>query len=338
MFKILSLDGGGIRGAFIAALLAKLQESLDQPINKYFDLITGTSTGGLIAVALGMGMSAARIKALYQAGGPAIFTRPPPRLSKIFRGGLDAILRKYKISVDTEWLYQSKYRSDILKKILEEQLGDRPFGDARSRLVVPSVDLSAAKIIVFKTPHRPHFTRDRHFRAVDVIMATTAAPSYFPSASIEAGSSYCDGGIWANNPALVGYVEAIRIAAECRRPAIDELFAEQDVHMLSIGTGRAAYFVSPDAGEAGLKWWAPRLLNISSEAQSEGIHWQMKYLLGERYFRIDFDIPSGDWALDAVQNIDALIHFGSERATEQLPNLRKTFFAQVSTPYQPFNA
>jgi patatin-like phospholipase/acyl hydrolase len=124
---------------------------------------------------------------------------------------------------------------------------------------------------VFKTPHRPHFVRDRYFKAVDVIMATTAAPSYFACASIEAGTLFCDGGIWASNPALVGYVEAVKISKECTRPSNDQPFTEENIYLLSIGTGRASYFVKPNTSETGIMWWAPRLLNISSEAQSEGI-------------------------------------------------------------------
>jgi patatin-like phospholipase/acyl hydrolase len=77
MFKILSLDGGGIQGAFIAAFLAKIQENVSEALVQYFDLITGTSTGGLIAVALGMGVTPQDIMALYEKEGPSIFTRSP---------------------------------------------------------------------------------------------------------------------------------------------------------------------------------------------------------------------------------------------------------------------
>jgi len=338
VFKILSLDGGGIRGAFIAAFLAKVQENVDEPLVRYFDLIAGTSTGGLIAVALGMGITPQEIKDLYELEGPSIFTRPPPQLPNIKRRFIDAILRRGAPSLDAEWLFRSKYSSEPLKTALLKRLDDRPLGEAQCRLVIPSVDLTAGKVVVFKTPHRPNFVRDRHFRAVDIILATTAAPSYFPSASIESGSSYCDGGIWANNPALVGYVEAVKISKECTRPGIDPQFTHETIHLLSIGTGRASYFLRPNVEESGLKWWAPRLLNISGETQSEGIHWQLEYLLGERYSRLNFDIPDGDWDLDSVTNIGTLLHLGSQRATESLSYLRAGFLAQANLNYTPFDS
>jgi patatin-like phospholipase/acyl hydrolase len=85
VFKILSLDGGGIRGTFAAAFLAKIQENLNVPLIRYFDLIVGTSTGGLIAVALGMGIAPKDIRDLYELEGPSIFTRRPPQLSSFKR-------------------------------------------------------------------------------------------------------------------------------------------------------------------------------------------------------------------------------------------------------------
>jgi hypothetical protein len=337
VFKILSLDGGGIRGAFVAAFLAKIQENINVPLVRYFDLIVGTSTGGLIAVALGMGINPQEIRDLYEFEGPSIFKRPPPQLPSLKRHFLDAILQRIAPSLDAEWLFRSKYAAEPLKAALAKRLSDRRLGEAQCRLVIPSVDLAAGKLVVFKTPHRPNFVRDRHFRAVDIILATTAAPSYFPSASIDSGSLYCDGGIWANNPALVGYVEAVKISNECKRPGIDPQFSHDTIHLLSIGTGRGAYFADPNVEQSGLKWWAPRLLNISGETQSEGIHWQMEYLLGERYSRINFDIPEGDWSLDALRNIGALLHLGSRCATESFAKLRAGFLARENANYTPFD-
>jgi uncharacterized protein len=94
VFKILSLDGGGIRGTFPAAFLAKIQENLDLPLVRYFDLIVGTSTGGLIAVALGMGIAPKDIRDLYELEGPPIFTRQDPQLSAITRRFIQALLSR----------------------------------------------------------------------------------------------------------------------------------------------------------------------------------------------------------------------------------------------------
>jgi patatin-like phospholipase/acyl hydrolase len=215
MFKILSLDGGGIRGAFIAAYLARIQQNLDRPLVDYFDLIAGTSTGGLIAVALGMGVPPDEIKEFYQAKGPEIFARPPNRLPAWKRRAIDACLNQVAVGIDAEWLFRCKFESGPLRTAIQKRLQNRLLGEAATRLAIPATDLTTAQGTVFKTPHRPRFIRDRYFTACDVIMATTAAPTYFPTVSIGHGSAYCDGGIWANNPAVVAYVEAVKISQEC---------------------------------------------------------------------------------------------------------------------------
>lgn len=336
MFKILSLDGGGIRGAFAAAFLAKMQASLDAPLVEYFDLIAGTSTGGLIAAALALGLSPAQIVAFYRELGPEIFKRPPPRMSGVARRALDMCIRRIAPGLDAEWLFHSKYDARSLREAVQAQVGGRLLGEAACRLVIPAVDLTAAKVVVFKTPHRPGFIRDRHIPARDVILATTAAPTYFPHAMINPGSAYSDGGLWANNPALLGYVEAVKISQECNRAGIDPAFSPDDIYLLSVGTGNRSYFANPSADDTGLRWWAPRFLSVSSEAQSEGIHWQTKYLLDERYTRVNFDIPNGNWSLDSVEMLDQLMHLGQQRAVENFGALRAQFFAQRSTRYVPF--
>jgi uncharacterized protein len=251
---------------------------------------------------------------------------------------IEAFLSRFAPAIDAEWLFRSKFDSAPLRLEIEKRLQLRLFGEARARLVIPAVDLTTARCVVFKTPHRPHFIRDRHFRARDVIMATTAAPSYFTPATINVGSAYCDGGIWANNPAIVAYVEAIKISRECNRPGIDPRFTQQDISLLSIGTGTRRHFSKPADGDSGLRWWGPRLLSISGETQSDGIHSQAQYLLGNGYTRIDFEIPEGKWDLDSVENLDTLIHFGDQRAVESFPAVRAKFLAECNTAYSPFDA
>jgi hypothetical protein len=337
VFKILSLDGGGIRGAFIAAFLARLQQNLERPLIDYFDLIAGTSTGGLIAVALGMGVCPEDIREFYQTSAPLIFARPAFRLPAWKRHIIAACLSRLAPTIDAEWLFRSKFESAPLREAIQQQVQQRLLGEARIRLVIPAVDLTTARGVVFKTPHRPNFIRDRHFSACDVIMATTAAPSYFAPVSINVGSAYCDGGIWANNPAIVGYVEAIKISQECYRPDVDPRFTHQDISLLSIGTGTHRQFSKPDDGDTGLRWWGPRFLSISGETQSEGIHSQAQYLLGDRYTRVDFDIPEGKWDLDSVDNLGELIHFGDQCAVVSFPGLQARFLSECNAAYSPFD-
>src|SRR5580693_748308 len=120
MFRILSLDGGGIRGAFAAACLARLEQELHSPITDYFDLVTGTSTGGIIALALGLGEPAARIKQFYEERGPRIFTRRPPfPIPKWQRACIRFAKRKVP-DLDEDSLYRSKYDTKILRGALTE--------------------------------------------------------------------------------------------------------------------------------------------------------------------------------------------------------------------------
>jgi uncharacterized protein len=338
MFRILSLDGGGIRGAFAAALLARLEQELATPITDYFDLIAGTSTGGIIALALGLGEPAEKISRLYKERGREIFTRRKPARSP-WLDRLCIRLAKRRFPKASELgLYRSKYDSGSLKKALEDVFGDRTLDDARaSRLVLPAVNLVKGRTVVFKTPHQPKFIRDRYIKAVDVALAVTAAPSFFPQHSIHEGSSYADGGLWANNPALIGFAEALKIQNLPKRDQIDEVLSQDDIHILSIGTGEPEYYAQPKNGDDGLLWWATRLFDVGSGAQSQGTDCLVRYIVGEsRYKRIDFRMPSNPWPLDEVNALTDLIHFGEEEATGNYPTLKDWFFSEKKASYHPF--
>ena len=338
-FRILSLDSGGIRGAFTASFLATIERRLGHSIIEHFDLIAGTSTGGIVAVALAFGESCERIRDFYQKHGPGIFARREP-LEVPCRWRLlarlaDKRLADYKLDVDG--LRQSKYDGAKLREALIEIFGDRTLEEAKSRLLIPSVDLTSGKTIVFKTPHQPNFIRDRHFRAVDVVLATTAAPIYFPHATIGPGTAYTDGGVWANNPSMVAYVEAIKIREVCARPHVDPCFEPHDIQILSIGTGRPKHSLTPTEIGAGLGWWAGHLLDVVFTSQAQGVENQARYVLGRQYHRVDFELPDNTWALDSIELIPKLIHFGQEKATEHFAKLRHELFrSTVSHPYKPF--
>jgi patatin-like phospholipase/acyl hydrolase len=212
----------------------------------------------------------------------------------------------------------------------------RPLGEAENRLVIPSVNMTNGQTKVFKTPHLPDHFIDRYFPVADAILATTAAPTYFPHAVIQKGSRYVDGGLWANNPGMVAVAESIRISKECRRPRIDPSFTLLDTHMLSIGTGSSPFFADPPEEGAGVAWWASRLIDLISIAQAQGAHFQAKAILADRYERIDFAIPDGSWRLDSVDLVEQMIHNGRQKATEELVKLRPRFFDSPVPGYHPF--
>lgn len=331
-FRVLSLDGGGIRGAFSAACLARFESSVNRPISDYFDLITGTSTGGIIALALGLGVPAETIRNMYEENGVRIFTRQqlqgPTQKIRLL---LWIAKRRYSLpkALDADSLIHARYCSDVLKEILISLFHDQTLEMVvKTRLVIPAIDLIKGSTVTFKTPHQPNFVRDRHLRLVDVALATAAAPTFFPAAAFN-NTLYCDGGLWANNPSVVGYAEAMKILQVCSKPQAP-LFDIADLRLLSIGTGVPRYFFKPRTGKDGLCDWGPQLFEVSSGAQSQGAHFTAQYLVGsDQYRRIDFEMPHGPWPLDAVDRLPELLHMGDEKAVECFPKLRSLFFRTV---------
>ena len=206
--QVLALDGGGLRGIFTAATLAAWEEDFGTPVSDHFDLIVGTSTGGIIAVALGLGVRPAEVLSIYVDHGDRIF----PRAGRARRGLFRRFLRP-------------RYGAVELRAVLRDRFGDRVLGDSRARLAIPAYDLAADHVHLFRTPHHPDLRRDWRVSAVDVALATAAAPTFLPAHRMEA-HRLIDGGVWANNPALVG-------AAEC----FDRLGGERGrIRVLSVGT------------------------------------------------------------------------------------------------------
>lgn len=338
-FRILSLDGGGIRGAFTASCLAKLEHTVARPISDFFDLVTGTSTGGIIAIALGLGIPAKDICDLYQNHGAQIFTPRPSALPSWVRTACITAARVKGIVLsksDVDALPQSRYTNVGLLALLQQTFGTKKIEDIKQcRIVIPSINLVTGLTVTFKTPHQPNFIRDRHFAAVDVALATSAAPTYFPAARFN-GGVFCDGGLWANNPSVVGYAEALRIHEVCgglEAPPFDV----NDVRLLSVGTGKPRYFFEPTDSKDGLFAWGPQLFDVASGAQSQGAHFKAQYMVGkDRYHRIDFDMPDPPWFLDAIDKIPQLVHNGAEQAAKDFQAIKTTFLETIKQPPQFF--
>lgn len=195
-FKILAIDGGGIKGLYTATVLAKIEEKFDCRIADYFDMLCGTSTGGLLALALSLRIPASTLVDFYKKEGPEIF-------------GLDNLIsnafRTFK-----QTLFGGKYNDDTLKAAITGVLGDAALmSDANTLLCIPSFNLMKGTPRVFKFPHlEGEVPLEKYGRMVDVALATSAAPTYFPIATID-NDYYIDGGVWANNPTLCGLMEAL---------------------------------------------------------------------------------------------------------------------------------
>lgn len=219
-FRVLSLDGGGMRGTYtatyldqVAATFARRRELEALDIGGAFDLIVGTSTGGIIACALAAGVPLTEVVELYRRHGAAIFRR---RLPSKLRGVIvDHFGRRNALAEGEAALRQALH--DVLGATTVKDIYDQR-GIA---LAIPAVEMSQHHAWVFKTPHFAATNyRDDDYTLVDVCLATSAAPIFRSMAAVDhadgRGKGYnvfVDGGLWSNNPVLVGFIEALDIAA-----------------------------------------------------------------------------------------------------------------------------
>jgi uncharacterized protein len=269
-FQILALDGGGYKGMFAAAVLERLEVDLGISICDHFDLIAGTSTGGIIALGLGAGLTPAEITDFYLQHGP-----------EIFPGGKRRFARR---------ILRSKYRPDALQRALTEVLSDRTLGESRHPLLIPSYDLTNDDVYIFRTPHTPNLKRDLRDRMVDVAMATSAAPTYLPAHPLR-GLRLVDGGVWANNPTMVAVVEAVR--------SFDRELGE--IAVFSVGTTTQATFRSARLDRGGLSAWAREATEVILRGQNLGARNAARLLLdSDNFLRVDPVVPTNVLRLDGV--------------------------------------
>lgn len=198
-FRILALDGGGIKGAYSAAVIASIEKAFDCRIGEYFDLVSGTSTGGLLATGIAAGHSGAEMLDFYQEYGQKIFPK---------RGIITKVLRSFTSSS----LYSGKDLRQVLCPILSENGVLLTMKDACCRLLIPSFDVVKGKPYYFITPHLPLKRFDSDTTLLDVAMATSAAPVYFPMGIVKSDfseSHYMDGALVANSPVLAAVLHAV---------------------------------------------------------------------------------------------------------------------------------
>ncbi|PQO29835.1 hypothetical protein DTL21_27785 [Bremerella cremea] len=340
MFRILSLPGGGLRGAFAIEFLAEIEQRLDHAIGEYFDLIAGTSTGSITASALCHGMTAKALEDFYNDYSEQIFRpREPYRPSSALRP-IYSLLRSIlagRSSINLDHFFQSRYCPFSLNDALEAGFGDCRLSElSKSRLLVPSVNLSDGKTRVFRTPHLPRRSDSHDWRVVDVIIASAAAPTYFPHKTMPDGKSYVDGGLWANDPGLAAISETVRITEQCRREE-DVPFNLSDIWMLSLGTGQSSYSLSPPNADAGMLYWSRHIAEVMSISQVQGTQLPLRFVLESRYRQVDFDLNDPTWTLDNTAATGELFQLGHERASELFSEIRDPYFLEPTTPFVPFN-
>lgn len=305
-FHILALDGGGAKALFSAHVLARLEEDLGVRIVDSFDLIAGTSAGGIIALALGAGVTPAEIRHDFD-----------DLVHDVFPTGRRRSLRR---------VMRPTYRADALRSSLAGVFGDRVLGESTKRLVVPSWDVAMGSVHLFKTPHHERLRRDWKIPMVDVAMATTAAPTYFPAAVVD-GHRLIDGGVWANNPSVIAITEAVSMLG----------VSLDDVRVLNVGTmdpvGIGAHPERLDRG--GLVQWATAAAGLLITASSRGGQGTAEHLVGKgRYHRFDARVPGGLYSLDKVKRND-LAGLAAAVSRNISPVYANEFAPHTAAPYTP---
>mgnify|MGYP003630489608 CR=1 FL=1 len=258
--NILTIDGGGIRGYFSAYLLERIEQELNISFSNYFDLIAGTSTGSIIAAAL------ATDYPIYE-------------VTKIYRDKGEIIFKPQKLNFGGVW--KAKYSKSGLIKELEEIFGDKTLSDTNTKLLIPAIDLVNSQVHVFKSNYLEEFVRDVNVPIKDAVLASCSAPTYFEPTTV-APFLLADGGLWANDPSLVAYVEA---TGKLNMPA-------KEVRILSIGTGLGEHYYSHE--NAGAKWGAitgwggPQIIDLILNLQSKTAGNMLSHLPKGEYIRLNF--------------------------------------------------
>jgi len=264
-YRVLSLDGGGMRGLYTATALHTLMkrylpnsQAADRDIGKGFDLIVGTSTGGILAAALALGKPIPKIIELYSSYGRQIFPDPTPSSKQLW------------------WAFKNRKKpsgkSEVLLDRLEDIFGNETILSLYQKrgisLCIPAVNLATNRAWVFKTPHNPAKHRDDNYKLSEVCMATSAAPIFLPLALLKNPDNqigmdvFADGGLWANSPVLVGLVEAI------------EMSNGRPIEIVSIGTcppPSGQVVTAENANRGVLDWLAGiKIVESSIDAQASG--------------------------------------------------------------------
>lgn len=252
--RVLSIDGGGMRGLYAATYLDTLERAFSErrgctsglDVGKAFQLIVGTSTGAIIGCGLAKGVPAAEMVRLYRDHGARIFPRKMPSAL-----GWDLLVQLFRRST------YLRRGNEALRRALSEAFQattvHQLWQDRGIALAIPAVSMATYRSWVFKTPHDPSTDhRDDHYTLVDVCLASSAAPLFRSLAAInqQAHGGYdvfADGGLWANNPVVVALLEALRMLGD----------RDEDIEIFALGScGKPeGEVIAPDKLHRGLLGW-----------------------------------------------------------------------------------
>ena len=301
-FKILSLDGGGIRGLFSISLLAKLEQEFNVKCTDIFDMFAGTSTGSIIALGLASGMTASEIQKFYQDIGPKIFTKKPSLWNILF----------------------AKHNANNLKRSLEQIFKQKTVQDVMNNnkyIIIPATNLSGPLVTrIFKTDYKKEFNEHNTYKLCDIALASSSAPTYFKTCGISKPNTdskeyFCDGGLFANNPGVCAITEAVKHLQK----------NVKEIKMLSIPTESKFRKKADSKPRRGfLTGWGEELIETTLHATTQINNYIAEFILAENYFRAE---PLGH-----IQNIK--LDDANEKTLNTLVNIgHSTAVALKNSPF-----
>lgn len=311
-YRLLSLDGGGVKGAYTSSVLQTIEAVTGKSISDHFDLITGTSTGGIIAIGIGLGVPLREIVDLYVKKGPTIFPSPLPG----FRGKIASMWRH---------AWGPKHSQKVLEEALNGVIGEKAFGESKNRLVIPAFNAVSGDIQLFKTAHCEAYRMDYLRPATSVALATSAAPTFFSAHTDADGRVYLDGGVWANCPAMVGLVEATTALG----------WPVDQIDVLSIGTTFEPFDVSHSRRQGGLIRWNKGVVDLLQEAQARGALGMATAMTRKRLLRIDAVSRAGRFSLDGGNEVSDLKALGENSARQFMDEVSERFLKAPVDAFLP---
>jgi predicted acylesterase/phospholipase RssA len=304
-FRLLSLSGGGCLGYYTACVLRALEERANAPLIRRFDMLAGTSIGGILALALAAGVSAGSIEENFRNRSAGVFSRRAK--AQGWMEGINDLLRA---------LVTPKYSAAKLRANVSTLLGETRLGDLEAPVMIAAIDVADGSARLFS----PLREEDRNFKAIDVAMATAAMPAFYPLARV-GDRLYADGGLHANAPDLLAL-------SECEHglgvPA-------GRIEMVSVGTTSGRFILAHPRRPMGALDWLmrERMIRLAMAAQQSATETLMRRALGARYLRIDAaqtaaeqDILGLDVATPDAQAVLARLAAASLQTVEDNPLLR----------------
>jgi len=317
--RILSIDGGGIRGLIPATVLVEIERLAGKRIAELFDVIAGTSTGGILAAGLcvpaengkGPRYAASDLVSLYRDHGAEIFSA--------------SWLRKL-----VSLFFGSEYSPEKLEYYLKQQLGACRLADAVTGLLVTAYDMRAGEAWFFSREaarNKP----ERNYLLWEVARATSAAPTYFPPAKLPGSGgqgALVDGGVFANNPGLCAWVDGH-----------EQVNATSEVMILSLGTGSVPHPITFDrARRWGKVMWAQPAIGAFLDGQSDTTEYELKQLVDPaNYLRLQVALPVENERMDdaSESNIKALQGAAVQMLSDHSTSMRLADFCNRLTGGPP---